>query len=176
MLGISRFLRGLRGALSKAGAPFSYVRRQYIVERYVRAGARFGEAISYIYMGECIGFHSIRARWERFERKYASLGYRTISLDDFIEYGGYGKSIDHLLRITREEGESAVIHADVYEHRYQAGFKPAIDVPAMLEDGQPRCGQYVLPTTKDAAEGTNPGPPPVCKGRDCKGKGGDKAP
>lgn len=39
------------------------------------------------------------------EEEYASLGYRIIPLEDWIDYGGWGVDIEHLWLIERGEGE-----------------------------------------------------------------------
>jgi len=108
---------------------FAMVRREWVVEHYVRSGAVFGEALSYLYMGECIGFHGMKERFAKLERLYAEYGYRTIPLEDFVEYGGYGKKIDHLLRVKRETGEEPIFHAVTFQERYEEGIMPTLDHP-----------------------------------------------
>lgn len=115
------------------------IRREYIVEQYVRSGAVFGEALSYLYMGECVGFHSMKERWAKLERSYAELGYRTIPLEDFLEYGGYGKAIDHLVRVKRTEGEEPTLHAITFQQRYAQGILPELDVPHQGTPTQRTC-------------------------------------
>ena len=39
------------------------------------------------------------------EEAYASLGYRIIPLQEWIDYGGWGVSLEHLWLVKREEGE-----------------------------------------------------------------------
>ncbi len=57
-----------------------------VKKRYKKAGAMFGDALSYIYMGECIGFEMLLDRLARWEEEYASRGYRTISLGAFVDF------------------------------------------------------------------------------------------
>lgn len=137
MFGLKCIGRAIRSVTGYIARQYAIVRREWIVEQYVRAGAVFGEAISYLYMGECVGFHSMKERWAKLERLYADLGYRTIPLEDFVEYGGYGKSIDHLVRIRRDDGETALLHADTFARNYAEGVLPPLDHPH-LGDPSPR--------------------------------------
>lgn len=121
--------RAFRKWLDGIARRYAIVRREWVVEQYVRSGAVFGEALSYLYMGECVGFHSMKERWAKLERLYAELGYRTIPLEDFLEYGGYGKSIDHLVRLRRADGEEPVLHAVIFQERYAQGIMPSLDHP-----------------------------------------------
>jgi len=121
-------------------------------EQYLRAGGHFGDAVSYIYMGECIGFKELLDTWAKLELEYADRGFRTISLDEFIEYGGYGKNITGLLGIKREEDEEAVLHAEFYRSRYLGKVQPALDLNKMIEDKQPQMGVYQLPSTEETED------------------------
>jgi hypothetical protein len=142
---ISRMFSRVTGYFARH---YAIVRREWVVEQYVRAGAVFGEALSYLYMGECVGFHSMKERWAKLERLYAELGYRTIPLEDFVEYGGYGKSIDHLVRVRRPDGEDAVFHAVTFAQNYAEGVLPPLDHPH-LGDPSPRvCDADGDPKTK----------------------------
>lgn len=123
-------------------------KREIAVESYVEAGAQFGDALSYIAMGECVGFERMKKRWAECERKYAALGYRTLAIDDFIEHGGYGQPIDHLVRVERAAGEAIVYHAEVFDKRYKSGFKPKFDIDRL--DAGPQTGHVNMPTTRDA--------------------------
>ena len=69
----------------------SFLSDRTVEARYVRAGGRFGDAVSYVYMGECIGFKRMLHAWARWEKEYARRGYRTLSLDTFEEYGGVSR-------------------------------------------------------------------------------------
>lgn len=42
---------------------------------------------------------------DELEVLYAELGYRIISLQDWIDYAGWGVSLDHLWKVKRAEGE-----------------------------------------------------------------------
>ena len=151
MFGLGKVWSAARRVVDTGLSHLGIVRREYVVEQYLRSGALFGEALSYLYMGQSVDFEKFKQRWAMFERQYAALGYRTISVDDFIEYGGYGVLVDHLLRIRRKIDEPAVLHSDVFTARYSSGFEPAIDIQHLLDGGKAQTGIYRLPTTRDAA-------------------------
>ena len=121
-------------------------------ENYLRAGGHFGDAVSYIYMGECIGFKKLLDTWARLEHEYADRGFRTISLDAFIEYGGYGKDITDLLGVQRDQDEKPVLHAELYRTHHLGKVQPTLDLGKMIEDKQPQMSTYQLPSTEKAAK------------------------
>jgi hypothetical protein len=89
------------------------LRDRHIVKRYIQAGNDFGEALSYVpLVGKCVGYSNLERTWARAEKAYASLGYRTVPIDEFHDSGGYGKSIDHLFCIRRNPDELPVFYAD----------------------------------------------------------------
>lgn len=136
-----------------------------VKESYLDAGNLVGAAVSYSYMGEPIGFKRMVRRWESWEREYVRRGYRTISLDEFIESGGYGKPLPNL-GTKREEGEEPVFHAQLYREHFLGKIEPVID-PFKYEI---QTGFYVLPSTKKLAEGSKR------KGKSGKRKKGRKNP
>jgi hypothetical protein len=113
-----------------------------VTKRYVEVGGAFGDAVSYTYLGECVGFKSMLEKWAFWEREYARRGYRTVSVDDLIGFGGYGARIDHLLG-KREKNPS--LHAEIYRKEYLGKTEPVID----LTKGEPQMAIYQLPTTKN---------------------------
>lgn len=131
----------------KFGKDQKTITDEEIVMAYLLNGAMFGDAVSYIYMGECIGFEDLLTKWETCEVAYANLGFRTLSLDDFVDHGGYGKDIEPLLRVPRKEGEAPVFHARYYREHFLGKSVPAIDFNKMFEDGQPQFGNYARPST-----------------------------
>lgn len=104
-----------RGVVREVPRPRSIVKLE---RNYVSAGAEFGDAVSYLYMGECVGFEDLLDNWDTWENRYADLGYRTVSLDDFVRLGGYGSTIDHLLGHKRASGEPARHHARIYRQTF----------------------------------------------------------
>lgn len=122
-----------------------------VVKRYIDAGAIFGDAVSYIYMGECVGFAKRLENWENAELAYSALGYRTLSLDQFVDYGGYGKELIGLT-VPRDEGEEIVLHAKYYRDNFFNKVEPVIDFNKMMEDGEAQFGNYAVPSTKHLNE------------------------
>jgi hypothetical protein len=116
-----------------------------VVQRYVDAGAVFGDVVSMIYMGECIGFEGMLKAWEEAERDYAALGYRTIDLDSFVGYGGWGKELEGLT-VARDEGEEPVYHAAYYREHY-LGRNMMVSVEPVGDSGA-FTGTYVAPSTR----------------------------
>lgn len=120
-----------------------------IEQRYVRSGAIFGDAVSYIYLGECIGFEKLLTTWDIWEEEYARRGFRTISLDRFVDLGGYGRSVNDVLGIKREPTESPIYHARIYREKYLRKITPVIDLEKMMQDGEPQIANYNLPSTEE---------------------------
>lgn len=120
-----------------------------VEKRYVNAGADFGDALSYAAFGSIVGFDQMRDRWAIWEKEYSFRGYRTISLDDFVEFGGYGVKIDHLLGQKRKEGEKPILHAQIYMQKY-LGVQPnpVINIDQVMK-GQIQSGTFETPSTKD---------------------------
>ncbi len=126
-----------------------YLSDKKVEKYYVKAGADFGDAVSYIYMGECIGFRGMLRRWTWWEKEYSHRGYRTISIDDFIGYGGYGKELSGL-GVKLKQGEKAVLHAEIYKDRFLRKVVAQINLQELLDgDGKPQVGHYCLPGTKN---------------------------
>lgn len=118
-----------------------------VEDSYLEAGAEFGDAVSHIYMGECIGFPGMLEKWESWEREYSALGYRTLSIDDFVSIGGWGKDPEELgFGEMRRDGEKPIFHARYYREHYlgKANRHPAIRAAF---DGFASSGEYFLPTT-----------------------------
>lgn len=118
-----------------------------VQKTYTRAGLVFGDAVSYLYMGECVGFDFMHKRWQKWEEEYALRGYRTVSLDDFISAGGYGKNINHLLGQKREANEQPIYHATRFEEEYNP--QPPVVTMDKLNKQNPNTVQYHLPSTKE---------------------------
>ena len=120
----------------------------FVQKRYTNVGKRFGDDVSYVpAMGECIGFESDLNRWADWEKEYSDRGFRTVSLDEFIKAGGYGKSIDNLLSVKRNEGEHPILHAEIYRNIFLGRINPALDLAKLMTDGQIQSGEYTLPST-----------------------------
>lgn len=108
-------------------------------KKYIRAGGTFGYIVSQIHiLGECVNFEDFLKKWEILEERYAKKGYRTISLDRFIEHGGWNRPIDEIIGKKRDSGEEAILHAKIYREKYLGKLKPVINIEKMLQDGQPQ--------------------------------------
>jgi hypothetical protein len=118
-----------------------------VIDRYVNYGLEFGDAVSYIYMGECVGFDKLLDAWEQSEREYSALGFRTCSLDDFIDAGGYGKELTDL-GTPRDIDEEPVYHAAYYRATFFKKVGPAIDYGKLLKEGGVQHATYARPSTK----------------------------
>ena len=119
-----------------------------VEKRYIRAGATFGDAVSYLYMGECIGFEGLLNKWGNWEEEYAHRGFRTVSLDRFVNLGGYGKQIDGIIGQRREDGEEPIFHAQRYINKFLGKVEPVINLEKMMTQGGIQTGQYRLPSTE----------------------------
>lgn len=118
-------------------------------KKYVRAGAEFGDAISYSFMGKCVGFDQMLDKWASLERRYSEAGFRTISLDDFVGYGGYGVQLKGL-GSPRSVGEKPVLHAEIYRAVFY-GREPAGCMDRVMA-GEVVIGTHVLPSTEAFVE------------------------
>ena len=124
-----------------------------VKDAYRQTGGYFGDAISYGYMGECIGFEGMMKKWAKWERRYAALGYRTISLDRFTNYGGRGLPLDDVWEVKREKGESPIFHAKLFaEMREKAGKAKRHHAITAALNGLSASGTYYLPSTEKAAK------------------------
>ncbi|MGL5830922.1 MAG: hypothetical protein ACRCZE_02115 [Candidatus Altimarinota bacterium] len=88
--------------------------------------------------------------WAEWEFEYvAKRGYRSISLDDFINAGGYGVSLKDKLRIKRQPDEKPIPHSLYYMQGYPRPPKPVVDLQTLLQPGaKPQMGTYSLPSTE----------------------------
>lgn len=113
-------------------------------KRYVEAGSMFGNAVSYLYLGECLGFRGMLSKWAKWEREYARRGYRTIPIEVFIEHGGYNIRISGL-GIRRARGEPPILHAGIYRER----FLGKIPLVVLSRSENSVVGAYALPCSKE---------------------------
>lgn len=85
---------------------------EHLIGEYLTAGAQFGNAVSMLMWGECIGFEKLFSKLEKLEAEIIARGYRTISIDDFVEFGGYGKPVGEVQE--RDEGEDPIYHVQLF--------------------------------------------------------------
>jgi len=122
-----------------------------LVERYyVKAGAIFGDAVSMLHMGECIGFEDMLARWARWEKEYSRLGYQALPVDFFVRHGGYGDTLEGLGK-KLEPDEDPVLHAKLYRQHFLGKVRPVIDLGKLMRPGveEVQYGTCVVPSTKN---------------------------
>ncbi len=99
-----------------------------VMKKYRFEGKIFGDAVSYGFMGECLNFQKYLAAWERWEKIYAARGYRTVPLEEFVQYGaGYVGELQGWGE-RRAEGEALIFHAANYRRKYLGRLKPAVDI------------------------------------------------
>lgn len=120
-----------------------------VTHLYLKAGEIVGDAVSYSYMGEAVGFRENFEKWATWEREYSKRGFRTLSLDDFIVYGGMGKPIDHLIAVKRTPHEEPIFHAEIYRREYLGKIQPALDLDLLVNHGVPQTGIYAVPSTEN---------------------------
>lgn len=99
-----------------------------IPDEYVRSGLEFGEAVSYLHLGECDGFEGMLAAWERAEQSYASQGFRTLSLDAFVDAAAREDQPLVGLFDRLEAGEEPVLHAPYYREHFLGKVVPPLGV------------------------------------------------
>ncbi len=140
--------------------PNRWIPDKWVEKSYVDSGMQFGDDVSYIYMGECVGFENNLNKWANQEKEYAARGYRTISLDEFTKAGGYGEPIDHLIGIKRNPGEAPVLHAEIYRKIYLHQIQPAINLPKLMQGGV-QSGTYISPSTEIIPKNESTEQPPL---------------
>lgn len=92
---------------------------QGVISAYLDAGAEVGHAVSYVaIVGEPHGFPRMVRRWVRWEAEYIRRGFRSIGIDEFQKYGGYGYAIKSI-GIRREAGEKTVYHAQEFQSNWK---------------------------------------------------------
>ncbi len=133
---------------------FSFYIRQLsdkkVEKYYVEAGAVFGYAVSYLYMGECFGFKRLFRKWADWEAEYARRGYQTLSIDAFIQHGGYGEPLERL-GIKQPLDKPVILHSKIYEEKYLSKVSSAVNLQKLMQ-GEVQIGHYNLPTTENHPE------------------------
>lgn len=81
-----------------------------VTKKYIKAGNSFGDALSYSFIGNIVGFDEMLERWAIWESIYANRGFRTIPIEDFIMCGGYGDPHKSLM-VKRLKDEPIILHA-----------------------------------------------------------------
>jgi hypothetical protein len=138
----------LFGNKNKETKELSEKAKEKIAQDYHDASARIGDALSYSYMGKPIGFEKMLAKWEKTEKIYADAGFRTISLDRWINYGGWGKTIEDVWMKEREENEEAILHSEIYQKVYNEPSREP-DIQKLLDgEAETISGTFYVPSTE----------------------------
>ncbi|MDQ5883587.1 MAG: hypothetical protein QG654_501 [Patescibacteria group bacterium] len=119
---------------------------EQVANRYKKAGLVFGDAVSRLYFGECIGFEKMLGRWGKWEAEYAKRGYKTFSLDQFVHASCGNEEVLHPRYILSKD-EPPVLHSQIYREKYLGKVKPTIDISRLME-GEVQSGSFKLPTTE----------------------------
>ena len=122
--------------------PRSLIPTIVVEKNYIRAGAEVGDWFSY--GAQIKESDSVFKKWRAYEEEYSSRGFRTISLDEFIAYGGYERDISHLLRQERESGEEPILHAERYLKIYK---DHPLSITTRTSNGI-TFGSYEIPSTE----------------------------
>jgi len=126
-----------------------------VIKHYVAAGAIFGEAVSYLGHGECIGFKGRLDDYATWEREIIRRGYVPYSVDQLTAYGGYDLPLPPLRKAEPDEEVSS--HAEFYRDNFLGKVKPAVDLAAMLS-GIPQAvwGTWRQPSTEHLPHSHDP--------------------
>ncbi len=117
-----------------------------VIERYCEVGSIYGDLESYSYIGEIPGLQNWLAKWVFWEEEIVRRGYRAISLDNFILYGGgYVENLPNVqLRLL---GEEPKYHARIRQEQLALG-KPEGGMVRQHSDGS-FTGSYIVPSTEE---------------------------
>lgn len=126
--------------------PTASIRYLWVQAAYIQAAGEFADAVSYLYMGECVGFKEMLDRWQEEEACYLHCGFRALSMDVLLDLP-YGKKIEGL-GVMREHGEAPVSHAQRYRERYLGKAASLMEVTGVGEHGVV-AGTMYMPTTED---------------------------
>ena len=60
---------------------------------YLSHAASLGDALSYSYMGKCVGYKEMVKNEYLWRQELKSRGYKGLTSDEMISYGGYGQKV-----------------------------------------------------------------------------------
>jgi len=72
-----------------------------VINQYVSAGLQWGDATSYGFMGEAVGYKSMEKRLKFWEKHYKNFGYEPVNRHIWIGAGGYSLDYEPYLRIRK---------------------------------------------------------------------------
>tara|TARA_Y100000310_G_C20658232_1_gene803173 strand:+ start:966 stop:1283 length:318 start_codon:yes stop_codon:yes gene_type:complete len=102
-------------------------------------------------VGECCDFKKRLRRWESWEKEYSRRGFRTVSLDKFLDSKDRS-ALDKFVNIKRLEKESPISHAGLYREHYLGKVHPVIDFSDVMNKGVAMGGTIYLPSTEALIE------------------------
>lgn len=114
-----------------------------VQRRYLRAGGAISAEVSYLYMGECVGFGDLLDEWQEAEREYAAVGFRTFPIENLAAFGGWGKTLDGV-GLFRDAGEKPVYHALLYRKHY---YGKRVPMSVQKHPGGMISGEWLPPHT-----------------------------
>jgi len=106
----------MRKFIDKVRMYFAQRAENKVKKWYIEAGNTFGDAVSYLYIGECVGFRDMLATWEYWEQEIVKYGYKPFDVDAFIGSGGHNKKLPEFEKLSN--GEEPVFHAKIYREKY----------------------------------------------------------
>lgn len=86
--------------------------------------------------------------WAQAEKKYAELGYRTISLDVLQKTGGSPQSMAEHLCIKRDPGEEPIFHAELFKRFYIDSIESAIELRELQKRSGANGNKKLYPSTE----------------------------
>ena len=89
-----------------------------IESTYLQAGTALGEALSYAAYMKIVSLDRMLGRLVKQEKQYADLGYQPVSIDAFVQLGGWGTDISDQFKQQRAEGIPPIYHALQYQQEY----------------------------------------------------------
>ena len=126
-------------------------RHDAICAEYKNLAAGIGDALSMLGMGD--PWTSARGKMysvrdpqlyhilNEVEERYAGLGYRIIPLDRWVDYGGWGVSIEDVWQVRREDGERP--EYTILEPREEIPSpSPLVDI--VMQTGKPHIAEVDL--------------------------------
>jgi hypothetical protein len=72
-----------------------------VINRYVSAGLRWGDATSYAFIGEAVGYKFMEKLLYFWEKYYKKLGYKPVNCHIWVDAGGYGRDYEQYLRVRK---------------------------------------------------------------------------
>ena len=77
-----------------------------LIAKYISVGEDLGDAISYSYMGEIVGFERLKKKFIKLQSKIIARGYLPYTLKEFVDAGGWGKKLPVLKKDTSNKSDS----------------------------------------------------------------------